>query len=100
MTVWNDDKIRVLTELTAAGLSAEQTARKMGITRNMVVGKRWRMKMPSGMSRGSTKHKKSPRAVLAVIRQTVKKKREKRLVRIARNKPGRLCFNLGLTYDY
>lgn len=97
MTVWNDDNVYLLTRLTTEGKSAAEIAAYMGITRNMVAGKRWRMKMPSGMSRRSKKREMSPRAAQAVIKQAVKKKREKRLVRIARKKPGRLCFSLGLT---
>ena len=89
MTVWNDDTVRALTEMTAAGLSATVVASALGITRNMVVGKRWRMKMPIPKS--------EKRAKIAEVKRAVKEKREKRLARLAFKKPGRLCFNLGIT---
>ena len=94
MTVWNDDTVRALTEMNAAGLSAAVIARALGITRNMVVGKCWRMGMRPIKSRGS---KKRDRSTQVAIKQAVKKKREKRLVKLAFKKPGRLCFNLGIT---
>jgi hypothetical protein len=98
MIVWNDDTVDLLTRLTTEGKSAAEIAAYMGITRNMVVGKRWRMKMPSGMSRGLPKSEKRAKPALpAKVKRVAKVKREKRLARLAIKKPGRLCFNLGIT---
>jgi hypothetical protein len=112
MSVWNDDTVRVLTELTDAGYSAAKIAHEfhvthhiIGVTRNMIIGKRWRMNMPPGMSRGAAKRKRAgdieakmlPRAV----RREAKEKREKKVMARAQRKlPGRLCFNMGFRGEW
>jgi len=89
VTVWNDETVSTLTELIASGKSQREAATIMGLTPGMVIGKLWRLGIKS------PRKQRSP--ALATIKQTVKVKREKRLARLAIKKPGRLCFNLGIT---
>jgi len=98
MTVWNDDTLHALTELIASGKSRREAAVIMGLTSGMVIGKLWRLGIKSNNKNGTITRPRKPRSpAMATIKQTVKVKREKRLARLAVKKPGRLCFNLGIT---
>lgn len=41
---WTDERVAVLRKMRAEGGSAGQIAREMGLTRNAVIGKLWRMR--------------------------------------------------------
>jgi GcrA cell cycle regulator len=45
-TTWDDDSVRVLRELWAEGLSIAEIGKRMGRTKNAVVGKAHRMCLP------------------------------------------------------
>jgi len=47
-TGWNKDSIDRLRRLAANGLTSAEIARELGddVSRNMVIGKAWRMKIP------------------------------------------------------
>jgi len=102
MTVWNDDTVGTLTELIASGKSQREVATIMGLTPGMVIGKLWRLgiksKIASNNKNGTIIRPQKLRSpAIVTIKQAVKVKREKRLARLAIKKPGRLCFNLGIT---
>ena len=69
---WTDDKIDKLQKLWGKGLTASQIAEKLGdgITRNAVIGKAHRLKLPSRPSPVRTEPEKKPEPVAA---PTVKK---------------------------
>jgi len=94
MTVWNDITVSVLTKLIASGKSQREVAEIMGLTPGMVIGKLWRLKIKSGIPKSE---KKERPLKIAKVKQTEKARHEKRLARLALKKPGRLCFNLGIT---
>lgn len=61
---WTDDKIEKLKNLWGKGLTASQIAKEIGggITRNAVIGKAHRLKLPSRPSPVKTEQKKAPPA--------------------------------------
>lgn len=64
---WTDDKIDTLQKLWGKGLTASQIAEKLGdgITRNAVIGKAHRLKLPSRPSPVKTEPEKKPEPVAA-----------------------------------
>lgn len=61
MSAWNDERESLLATLWAAGLSASQIASRLGggLTRNAVIGKRIRLKLPDrGPSRPQRTYRK------------------------------------------
>lgn len=57
---WTEERVKVLTEMWAEGLSASMIGAKIGMSRNAVIGKRIRLGLPGRGVKGGRKRANTP----------------------------------------